>query len=275
MVTSIENEYVTRYPRKQNTSKSFSTSLLSLVIDAHGGMEAWKKFTASTFKFNFTEVVLAIKGVPDHYQPRVRVSTSSIPRTEIQGLDLNNLDDTWIFTHERVWTQSPDGAIKESRTEPRNGYRGVTLHDKWDQLNLAYFVGYALWNYSTIPFALAGPGFETREIEEHWEPGYLNGSGVAESWRVLEVSFPENYDAHTRFQKFYFDREKMWIRRMDYYTDVAGGIAAHYCFDHKVIKGIVVPMLRRVVSRIPETNTALWSERTGFMLDYFDVDFEE
>jgi hypothetical protein len=125
-----------------------------------------------------------------------------------------------------------------------------------------------------IPFSLVGPGFETREIEDHWEPGYVNSSGASESWRVIEISYPLNYHAHTRVQKYYFDREKLWIRRMDYVADVAGGIASHYCFDHQVVKGIVVPMLRRVVDRIPETDTAMIFGPSGFVLDYFDVDFE-
>lgn len=62
---------------------------------------------------------------------------------------------------------------------------------------------------------------------------------------------------------------------MDYETDVAKGIATHYCFDHKLIKGIVVPMLRRVVSRRPGTDTAMTFGPSVFTLDYFDVDFEE
>ncbi|KAE9377738.1 hypothetical protein N431DRAFT_461323 [Stipitochalara longipes BDJ] len=258
------------------TSNQDDASLLSQVISSHGGQETWSKFHASTFKFNFSGAVLAIKGLPNQYQVTVRVSTNiTTPRTEIQGLDLEHPTDTWVFTHERVWTQDPDGTIKQSRTSPREGFQGRELQSKWDQLNLAYFAGYALWKYTTFPFALAGLGFETKEVEEHWEPGYLNSNGLAESWRVLEVRFPENYDAHTRVQKMYFDREKLWVRRMDYVAEVAGGIAAHYCFDHKLVKGIVFPMLRRVVSRIPGTDTALVSERTGFLLNYFDVDFAE
>jgi len=220
--------------------------------------------------------VLAIKGLPDQYQLKVRVSTdTTVPRTEIQGMDLEHPTDTWIFTHDRVWTQSTDGTIKQSRTSPREGYKSRELHSQWDQLNFLYFMGYALWNYTTIPFAFAAPGFEMKEVEEHWEPGYLNSNGVAESWRVLEVHFPDNYDTHSKVQKMYFDREKLWVRRMDYVAEVAGGIAAHYCFDHKVVKGIVVPMLRRVVSRVPGTSTSLVTARTGFLLNYFDVDLVE
>lgn len=62
---------------------------------------------------------------------------------------------------------------------------------------------------------------------------------------------------------------------MDYAPDVAHGIAAHYCFDHKVVKGIVVPALRRVVVRDPETNVAMVHGPTVFLLDYDNVDFQE
>ena len=33
---------------------------------------------------------------------------------------------------------------------------------------------------------------------------------------------------------------------------LAGGVAAHYCFDHVTFDGIVVPTFRRVVKRKPE-----------------------
>lgn len=211
---------------------------------------------------------------PGNYRPNVRIDFST-PCTEIQGFDLERPSDTCIWTPERVWTQDANGKIQTSRSEPRGAYEGHTRESKWDQLHLTYFMGYALWNYTSIPFALAGPGFECREIEEHWESGYVNSSGVAESWRVLDVTFPQNYHAHTRKQKFYFDREKLWIRRMDYVADVAKGVATHYCFDHRVVNGIVLPMRRRVVRRDPETNIPMVFGPTSFVVDYFDVELDD
>ena len=35
----------------------------------------------------------------------------------------------------------------------------------WDDLHLAYFSGYAMWNYLNTPFIFALPGFQTEEIE--------------------------------------------------------------------------------------------------------------
>jgi hypothetical protein len=42
------------------------------------------------------------------------------------------------------------------------------------------------------------------------------------------------------------------LKRLDYTTDVIGGVATHYCYDPKTVDGIVIPTLRRVVRRTPE-----------------------
>jgi hypothetical protein len=138
-----------------------------------------------------------------------------------------------------------------------------------------YFIGYALNNYSRYPFLFTEPGFSSQEVAEYFESGYVNSKGEKESWRVLEVVFPEGYDSHCRKQRFYFDREELWLRRMDYVTDVAERIAAHYVFEHAEVKGIIVPMFRRVVGRVPDTGVAMVHGPTAFKLDYFDVDFQE
>src|SRR3546814_4504928 len=43
----------------------------------------------------------------------------------------------------------------------------------WDLLHLAYFCGYAGWNYLTTPFLFTYPGFETEEIEPWEEEGEI------------------------------------------------------------------------------------------------------
>ena len=45
------------------------------------------------------------------------------------------------------------------------------MHTPWDVLQLAYFIGYAMWNYLTTPFLFTYPGVEAREIEPWHEAG--------------------------------------------------------------------------------------------------------
>ena len=66
----------------------------------------------------------------------------------------------------------------------------------------------------------------------------------------------------------YFGNDFM-LRRLDYTTDVLGGVAADYCYDPVTIDGLVFPTLRRVVRRTPEG--PLLSGRTSFILDYTNL----
>ena len=97
-------------------------------------------------------------------------------------------------------------------------------------------------------------------------------SKVAKPGASSRVTYPDDVPAHTKVQKLYFGDDFM-LRRLDYVTDVLGGVAAHYCYDHVTIGGLVFPTLRRVVRRTPEG--PLLSGRTSFILDYTNLVIRE
>ena len=72
--------------------------------------------------------------------------------------------------------------------------------------------------------------------------------------------------------QLYFD-DGFMLRRLDYVTDVLRGVAAHYCYDHVTINGLIFPTLRRVVRRTPEG--PLLSGRTSFIPDYTNLVIRE
>lgn len=119
---------------------------------------------------------------------------------------------------------------------------GLRRNIWWDDLDLLYFGGYALWNYVSAPFMFVRPGFGVEEIEP-WEE---NG----ERWRRLRVIFPAGVATHSRQQDFYFD-EKGLLRRLDYTAEPFGNWAkaAHYCHYHREFSGLVMPTRRRVYLR--------------------------
>jgi hypothetical protein len=49
---------------------------------------------------------------------------------------------------------------------------------------------------------------------------------------------------------FYFNQAGL-LQRLDYTPSMSGREAAHYCFDHRSFDGLMIPTLRRVVSRRP------------------------
>ena len=235
------------------------TDLLEAAIEAHGGMERWRGVRAIDVRFNFSGAALVVKGFPRHLQPSCTIDVREC-RVVFQRLS-GDPDERWIFTADRVWNERHGGSLIEERHHPRDAFAGHVWETKWDALHLTYFIGYAMWNYVSIPFLLAEPGFATRELDGHEENG--------EHWRVMEVTYPDGVPAHTKVQKFYFGSDLL-LRRMDYVTDVAGGVAAHYCFDHRPYDGITIPTLRRVVSRTEDG--AKVTGRTGFLLDFIDLE---
>lgn len=205
--------------------------------------------------------MLELKGFPGPRRPTITVSTHGEPSTIITGLD-GNPENRWIFNAQLNSIESPDGAVLQQRSDPRSAFKGHIRSTAWDDLHLLYFTSYALYNYLTAPFIFALPGFEVSELESHEECG--------EVWRVLQVIHPDGFPAHTKVQRFYFDSKNFLLRREDYETDVAGGVASHYCFDYQDFDGIIIPTMRRVVRRLPD-RTPVLTGPTAFGLQYVEL----
>ncbi len=116
---------------------------------------------------------------------------------------------------------------------------------RWDDLDVLYFLGYALWNYAVTPYLFLWQGFETREGGVWQEPDGAR-------WRRLHVTYPTSVPTHSREQTLYFD-ERGWLQRLDYTAEIFGQLAraAHYCSSHQVFDGLVFPTHRVVWWRRP------------------------
>ena len=145
--------------------------------------------------------------------------------------------------HPRPYRRSKRSTESRSRiaSNPRAAFDGHTVETPWDDLNLAYFSGYAMWNYLNTPFIFALPGFQTEEIEPWDENG--------EKRRRLKVTFPDHIATHCPEQIFHVNGEGL-ICRVDYSAPVAGGApTAHYLSEHRDFSGIKVATKRRALRR--------------------------
>jgi hypothetical protein len=232
-------------------------SLLDQAIAAHGGMKLWRELSRLRVRFSAGGLLFVSKwkrhalhdidGLIDLSRPPTAV-LSPYPGPGQRG----------VFEPDRVWVESENGTILKERRNPRESFRGLRRVLWWDRLDVLYFAGYALWNYLCAPFIFAEPGFVAEEIEPWDEEN--------ERWRRLRVTFPPTVPTHCQEQVFYFDARTL-LRRLDYTPEVVGAWAraAHYCFDHKVFAGLMVPTRRRVVPRRPDDRarvgpTLVWIE---------------
>jgi hypothetical protein len=220
--------------------------LAALAINAHGGLDRWRQFSTLSAHLRQGGALWKLKGHEDTLKD---VNVTVHLRTEFtEHSPFRRANQHTSFTPDRIAIESSAGEILHERFNPRESFKGHKFETPWDDLQLAYFAGYAMWTYVNTPFLFALPGVEAKEIDT-WEE---NG----EVWRRLKVKFPASIATHSAEQTFYFDQQGL-LKRHDYNVDISGGTpAAHYPSEIKDISGIKVPTKHMIFPRQPDGRAA-------------------
>ena len=148
------------------------------------------------------------------------------------------------FSKDRVAIESTDGRVVEELLTPRASFAGHQLATPWTDLQLAFFVGCAMWTYLNVPFVLAWPGVESEDGGVWHERG--------EPWHRLVVHYPAELEVFSKQQTLYLGEDGL-LRRMDYNIEIAGNApGAHYVHDYVEVAGIKFPTRRRIYPRQPD-----------------------
>lgn len=218
------------------------STLLTKAIAAHGGLSRWQQISGLRLRVRIGGNILLTRFASPRARTldvfvgtrRVHATLSPFPRPGHTG----------IFDDRRVRIETESGLVIAEREH--RGEAGVSrARWIWDDLDVLYFLGYALWNYAVTPYLLSWPGFECREGEAWRDP--------RGEWRQrLHVTYPSGIPTHSREQTFYFDEAGL-LRRLDYTAEVFGpsARAMHICQDHRSFDGLVFPTHRVVWWRLP------------------------
>lgn len=217
-------------------------TLLSKVLDAHGGLDRWSKLNTAHLRIVTGGGLWALKGLVQ--DPAPRQMTVSL-REEFASLTpFGHPEWRTSFRPERVAIETLEGQVIREQDNPRSLFDGHAMNTAWDPLHRAYFNGYAVWTYLMTPFLMAMPGFEVREIEPFAEGDEL--------WRGIRARFPSHIASHSVVQDFYFGSDFL-LRRHNYHVDVAGSFPAAQYVDRIVeVQGIKLPARRRAYVRGPD-----------------------
>ena len=210
--------------------------LLESALRASGGLDLWRLTRQFTLHMSITGSLCTERCSTARLKELVVEGSTQTQALEITGFaraDLRALyRPDWVALENARRFMERQGSPEDFRS----GLRSMI----WDELQLAHYCGYLIWNYIATPFILADPDFETKELPRNVERG--------ESLRRLSVLFPARIVTHASTQTFHFDREG-FLRRIDYpaahdeHTQIAQMFSGHQRFS-----GILVPTLSRLLS---------------------------
>jgi len=213
--------------------------LLERVVSAHGGLERWNSFSTVHASIVTGGSLWGMKGLTQDSDSREMTVWLHEQRASVMPFGAPN--QRTAYTPARIAIETSHGDVVAERWAPRKSFHGHGETTPWDPLHRAYFNGYALWSYLTMPFLFTLPGVKVEELSP-----WLEGE---QRWRRLRVHFPESVDTHNAVQDFYFG-EDFLLRRHDYCVDVSGSLpAAQYVHDYIEANGLRMPGKRRAYRR--------------------------
>jgi hypothetical protein len=207
-------------------------------VKAHGGLDRWLAVTSVSAPVSIGGSLWADKGHDGVLSDAEVFIQPHHQHAEFSGFGPQRLR-TW-FEPGLVTMHTEDGTEVDRRRDPRASFpRNATA--AWDNIQVAYFASYAIWNYLTLPFLLTTPGVQVTEVAP-WP-------AADPSWRRVRADFGEApIQTHNRVQ--YYNFGSNLLVRHDYDADLLGGAAAsNQAVDYREFDGLWFPTRRLVTAR--------------------------
>jgi hypothetical protein len=119
------------------------SDLLETVLEAHGGLPRWTQLETVSARLIQDGALWGLKGQQGVLDD-VFV-TASLHEERVSHHPFGAPDRRSAFTPERVAIETDNGTLVEELDQPRASFAGHTLETPWTTLQLAYFVGTAMW----------------------------------------------------------------------------------------------------------------------------------
>ncbi|MDJ1484185.1 hypothetical protein QNI16_27045 [Cytophagaceae bacterium YF14B1] len=240
-----------------------TNELLTKVLKLHGGTDKWNTYQTLKAHVQIGGVTWSIKGQEGvlsdvHFTGQLHEQQASWQPIFEEGFKSE-------FTPQRVALIDTDGNMADELINPLDSFKGHQIETPWNRLQLVYFSSYATWNYLTTPFNFLQPGIQLNEIEP-WQAD-------DETWRRLEVIYPDSIATHSRRQVYYFSEEG-YLKRHDYWPRVLGGSSATQIIEgYKEFSGIKTGTKRRIYI-LNDADNSYQTEPVLVSIDVLDVQFQ-
>lgn len=209
---------------------------LERVEARHGGRSGFEQVSAVSIQLQqMRGMIPFLKGIGRTFTMPERI----VVYPHQQAADFLHADGTVRFERGSILTPNKRFDLYRARFA---GWRKLAL---WTNRDAAYFFGYSLVNYFSLPFLLRDLPVGAAKLN----PGH-------ESW--IQSEFPADADTHSRVQRFWFDDTGLLIRH-DYKADILGPMTygAHHSRDYRFDLPIPIAQRRVVVFRMGTLATSI------------------
>ncbi|HEY5640168.1 MAG TPA: hypothetical protein VIW01_08960 [Dehalococcoidia bacterium] len=209
------------------------TPLAQRTLDAYGGEDRWRNATAVECRLSAHGWALRLKLRPAMKDVLMWATLAGPHHVMVDWP--NHGQQAVLDGPGEVRIETKAGYRLASRKNPRQYFPGGRRTFRWDDLDQAYFAGYAAWNYLTFPALLLREDIAWSEVSK----------------TTLEARFPDSLPTHSAVQRFHIDAESGLLRQHDYTAEVFGGWAkaANVVEAHGEWEGIPYPSRRKVTPR--------------------------
>ena len=202
-------------------------------VDAYGGKDTWIKAKFLEAEFSARGLAFVFKQRPQLRRAKITMDISR-PFSRITPIGRNREISGIIDGHD-VYLENASGELIRERKNARQYFPGGRRFFYWDDLDMAYFANYAMWNYLSLPALLMRRDIIWHEIEAG----------------ILEAIFPKEIPTHNQRQRFRFDKDTGLLLQHDYTAEVISNLAkaAHVVLEHSESDGFRFTSHRRVTPR--------------------------
>jgi hypothetical protein len=172
-------------------------------VAAYGGAVRWMQADHIEASVAVTGLAWWLKGRRPVPGTQLYIKLDS-PMARLSPVDSSGL--TGVMTGKDAHLEDASGRVVARREDAGRYFPGGRRVFYWDSLDLAYFGGYAMWNYFAFPRLLLRTDIEWQDVAPN----------------VLEAHFPKTLPTPSAIQRFHFDPGTGLLARHDCTLEAVG-----------------------------------------------------
>lgn len=212
-----------------------NTPLMQRVLDAYGGADRWSQAKTINAVFSAGGLAFTMKRRTAFKHARISMDVHQARASITPIGKLPEISGMLSEAHTCLLDETRH--VLKERVDARTQFKDFSAHFFWDDLAMAYFANYAMWNYLTLPALLLRDDIHWTQAGPH----------------QLDAVFPDHLPTHCKHQRFSFCPNTNLLMQHDYTAEVIAQFAsaAHRVLEHKQSNGIPYTSKRQVSPRLP------------------------